>query len=147
MRTQCACSAARQVARVLTQLYDARLRAGGLEAPQFALMLSLEQCGPLSQVALARGHDMEKTTVSRNLKLLEAKGWIALSEVEDRRVRQFKLTAAGRKQLAAAKPKWKKAQDELLASMGAGKWKAMFEAFQGVIQAAKSIDQARGKTI
>jgi DNA-binding MarR family transcriptional regulator len=144
---RCACATARQVARVLTQLYDSRLRDSGLEAPQFALMMALDRQGPCSQVAIGRRHALDKTTVSRNLKLLERNGWIDGSVSDDRRERQFTLTPAGRARVAAAKPEWKKAQDELRSTMTAGQWDAMFRAFTTVTEAAQRIQgESKSKT-
>jgi DNA-binding MarR family transcriptional regulator len=141
----CACATARQVARVLTQLYDGRLRETGVEAPQFALMMTLEKQGPCSQVDLGRSYALDKTTVSRNLKLLERNGWISSSEVSDKRKRQFTLTASGRKRLAVAKPQWKKAQNQLRSGMAAGQWDAMFRVFRTVVQAAQTLQKVDQK--
>jgi DNA-binding MarR family transcriptional regulator len=133
---QCACSAARQAARVLTQLYDSHLRASGLEAPQFALLMTIEMQGSTTnQAELGRRYSLDKTTVSRNLKLLEQKGWI-----ERDGPRRFAITAEGRARLAAAKPQWKKAQAELRSGMSAQQWDDMFRVFQTINEAA----QARG---
>ena len=140
----CACATARQVARVLTQLYDSRLRASGLEAPQFALLMTLEKQGPCSQVDLGRRYALDKTTVSRNLKLLESHGWIESSVGSDRRKRQFSLTANGRARLAEAKPKWKLAQDQLRSHMTAEQWDAMFRTFRSVTQTAQSLQDPAG---
>jgi DNA-binding MarR family transcriptional regulator len=141
----CACATARQVARVLTQLYDSRLRDTGVEAPQFALMMALDKQGPCSQGALGRRHALDKTTVSRNLKLLERNGWIASSVADDRRERQFTLTTAGRRTLAAAKPEWKKAQDQLRSGMAGAQWDAMFRVFRTVTETAQSIQREAGR--
>jgi DNA-binding MarR family transcriptional regulator len=140
----CACATARQVARVLTQLYDSRLRDVGMEAPQFALMMTLAKHGPCSQGALGRRYALDKTTVSRNLRLLERNGWIASSVASDRRERQLVLTAVGRKRLAAAKPAWKKAQDQLRSGMTARQWDAMFRAFRTVTGTAQSMQREAG---
>ena len=133
----CACAAARQAARVLTQYYDSRLRSSGLEAPQFAVLMTLEEAGPCSQVELGRRFALDKTTVSRNLKLLERNGWIAPSESGDKRLRRFALTGAGRNRLAAAKPEWNKAQEQLRAGMTTEQWEAMFEVFRNITQAIR----------
>lgn len=142
---QCACTGARQMARVLTQLYDSRFRRIGLEAPQFALLATLEQAGPCNQVDLGKRYSLEKTTVSRNLRLLEGKGWIAASIGKDRRERKFTLTAAGREMLAAAKPQWKKTQDELLAGMSTPQWDEMFRMFGAVTSAAQRLQEEERK--
>ena len=133
----CACAKARQAARVLTQLYDSRLRGAGIEAPQFGLLMTLQKRGPCSQAALGRRYALDKTTVSRNLRLLERNGWIAFSETDDRRERQVTLTPAGRRLVASAKPEWKKAQEALRSAMTGKQWDAMFQAFNTVIRAAQ----------
>ncbi len=138
---QCACATARQVARVLTQLYDGRLRGSGLEAPQFALLLTLEKQGACSQADLGRRYALDKTTVSRNLKLLERNGWIESATAKDKRQRQFVLTASGRKRVEAAKPEWKKTQDALRSVMSGAEWDAMFRTFRTVAKAAQSLQE------
>jgi DNA-binding MarR family transcriptional regulator len=146
MDLQCACATSRQLARVLTQLYDSRLRSTGLEAPQFALMMTLEKQGPCGPVDLGRRYALDKTTVSRNLKLLERKGWIESSAATDKRKRDFILTASGRKQLAAAKPHWRKAQNLLRAGMSAKQWDDMFRVFRTVTQTVQALqDDIRQK--
>jgi DNA-binding MarR family transcriptional regulator len=139
----CACASARRVARLLTQVYDARLRRAGLEAPQFALLMALRQQGPCSQSEMGRHHGLDKTTVSRNVRGLQRRGWIVRAGGSGTRLRRFELTPAGRRQLAAALPEWKKAQQELRAGMTAKEWDAMFRAFRSVTRAAAD---ARGAT-
>ena len=134
----CACASARQAARVLTQLYDRHLRGAGLEAPQFALLMALKQQGPCSQVTLGRRHGLDKTTVSRNLRWLETRGWAASSAAADRRERLYALTPDGRRRLAAALPKWKQAQAQLRAGMTGSQWAAMFQAFRIAGRAARA---------
>jgi DNA-binding MarR family transcriptional regulator len=136
---QCACASARQVARVLTQLYDHQLRQSGLEAPQFGLLMTLDQQGPCSQADLGRRYALDKTTVSRNLKVLERRKWIEASVGDDRRERQFRLTVAGRSRLAQAKPEWRKAQTQLQSGMTAEQWRAMFTVFRTVTHAAQTV--------
>ena len=134
----CACASARQAARALTQLYDKWLSCTGLEAPQFALLMTLDKHGAVSQAALGRRYALDKTTMSRNLKLFEREGWITASSADDKRERRFAITAAGHARLAAARPEWKKAQDDLRAGMTAKQWNAMFETFRIAARAAQA---------
>ncbi len=136
---ECACATARQVARLLTQLYDGHLRGTGLETPQFALLMTLEKQGFCSQVDLGRRYGLDKTTVSRNLKLLERSGWIECSTGADRRKREFGLTAEGRKRLQQTKSHWKQAQNHLRSAMPGGEWESMFQSFRTVSHAAQSL--------
>jgi DNA-binding MarR family transcriptional regulator len=108
-----------------------------MEAPQFALMMTLEKQGACGPIELGRRYALDKTTVSRNLKLLERKGWIESTATKDKRKRQFILTAAGLDRLSTAKPQWKKAQNQLRAGMTAEQWEEMFRVFRTVIQAAQ----------
>jgi DNA-binding MarR family transcriptional regulator len=138
----CACAAARQVARTLTQLYDGFLHDTGIEAPQFALLMTLYRQGASNQVALGRRYALDKTTVSRNLKVLESKGLIEATAGRNRRERQFALTAAGRRRLEAARPQWRKAQDLLRTSMTPADWESMVCTFRTVLQAADTAQRA-----
>ena len=135
-RFVCACATARHVARTLTQLYDAALRDTGLEAPQFALLMAIDRIGPCNQAALGERYALDKTTVSRNLKWLQRQGWVDASIGKNRRERELTLTAEGRKRLAAARPKWRKAQALLRSEMSDAEWNAMFRAFGKITEAA-----------
>ena len=139
----CACATARRIARTLTQLYDAALRDTGMEAPQFALLMTLEMGGPCTQAALGQASALDKTTVSRNIGWLERQGWVQATIGADRRSRQIQLTADGRRRLAAAKPKWREAQASLRAEMTAREWTAMFAAFRTTGEAAGRAKRGR----
>ena len=146
-RFVCACATARHVARTLTQLYDAALKDAGLEAPQFALLMALEQIGPCNQSALGERFGLDKTTVSRNLKWLERQRWVRVAMGKNRRERELTLTREGRKRLAAAHPKWRRAQALLRSEMSEADWKAMFRAFGKITQAARRAKHRRRQSV
>jgi DNA-binding MarR family transcriptional regulator len=131
----------RRAARAVTQLYDSWLREHGIEGPQFSLLATLERLGPSNQATLGRRFDLDKTTLSRNLKLLQQKGWIEYTVGSDNRERRVALTAAGRTRLAAARPSWRVAQEKLRASMG-HEWEPMFELLQRMTYAAREAPRA-----
>jgi DNA-binding MarR family transcriptional regulator len=133
----CACATARRAAHALTRMYDASLRDTDLEVPQFALLNMLDKTGPCSQAAMGRKFALEKTTLSRNLKFLGAKGWVEAAPGKDARERCFVVTAAGRARLSAARPAWRKAQQRLRLSMTASQWDAMWQVFQALTDAAR----------
>ena len=139
----CACATARHVARTLTQLYDTALSDIGLEAPQFALLMTIDKSGPCNQSVLGERHALDKTTVSRNVKWLERRGWVRSSIGKNRRERELTLTAEGRKRLAAAQPKWRKAQELLRSEMSDAEWNAMFRAFRATTEAARRVKRRR----
>ncbi|MDB5171614.1 MAG: hypothetical protein JWN51_387, partial [Phycisphaerales bacterium] len=107
----CVCSAMRRASRAVTQHYERAFRGSGLRATQFTLLASLTQTGPLPVSALAAQAGLERTTLTRNLRLLEDKGFVSVRPTEgDQRVRRVELTRAGRSAAAKGLPAWRKAQ-------------------------------------
>jgi len=139
----CACASVRRASRAVTQLYDSWLRRHGIEGPQFALLAMLERLGETNQVAMGRRFDLDKTTLSRNLKLLGQRGWIAIGPGADARERRVTLTATGRRRLAAARPAWRQAQEHLRSSMSTDEWKSMWPILTTLTRAARTAP--RGK--
>lgn len=133
----CACASVRRASRAVTQLYDARLRAHGIEGPQFALLAMLERVGPCNQTEMGRRFDLDKTTLSRNVKILKARGWIDVTAGADARERRVALTAAGRRRLAAARPAWRDAQEALRSVMRRYDWKTMLSVLHAMTGAAR----------
>lgn len=134
----CACATVRRAARAVTQLYDGHLRDAGIEGTQFALLSALSSHGPCSQAAIGHRFALDKTTLSRNLKLLKLKGWIEAADAEDSRERRYVLTAAGEKRLAAARPAWRRAQEHLRSSLTAKEWDALWKLLHAMTAAAKA---------
>jgi DNA-binding MarR family transcriptional regulator len=134
----CACAAVRRSARAVTQLYDEILREHHIEGAQFALLAMIGQSGECTQASLAERFDFDKTTISRNLRLLARKKWIEFVRGGDGRERRVRLTVAGRRRLADAKPAWRAAQDRLRGSMSQRDWNAMLALFGRVTSAARA---------
>src|SRR5476649_2091554 len=68
-----------------------------------------------------RSHGLDRSTLGRNLRVLEGEGLVALNEGEDMRNRIVRLTEAGAERLAAALPAWEAAQQRLIDRLGAEK--------------------------
>jgi DNA-binding MarR family transcriptional regulator len=107
-------------------MYDQHLRGFGLETTQFALLTAIETAPGKSQIVLARALGFEKATLSRNVRLMEQKGW----------VRSTSLTEDGRALLGRAKQGWSEAQAELWETMGAEDWDAMRRGLRAMTEAA-----------
>lgn len=135
---ECACAAVRHASRLITQVYEEELREH-LAMPQFALLSVLDSRPGCSQTVLARALDFDKTTLSRNLKLMESKGWIGHAASGDQRERGYRLTPAGLKLLKAAKPGWKRAQHRLRSAMTGDQWQAMWRTFDDIRAAARQV--------
>jgi DNA-binding MarR family transcriptional regulator len=106
----CACSLLRRASRIVTQHYDAAMRGTGLRVTQFTLLATLIQTGPLPIGSLAGRLGLERTTLTRNVRLLEKKGLVTVAGDADQRVRRIAVTQRGENAATAALPAWKKAQ-------------------------------------
>lgn len=115
----CLCLASRRAARAITRAFDKRLRTHGLRATQFTLLAVLELKGEQSVGALAAFIGAERTTMTRNIALAEAKGLVAVRKAEaDARSRLVAITPAGREVLAAAFVSWREVQAGLTDTLG-----------------------------
>jgi DNA-binding MarR family transcriptional regulator len=107
---------ARKTANLLGRVYNAALEPLGLEISQFSTLcaVALEQSDSITELAAALG--VERSTLTRNLKLLERDDLIVLSEREGRRSR-YRLTSKGRRMLLKALPLWGDVQERISAAM------------------------------
>lgn len=117
----CACLQSRMTARALTRMYDEALRPTGLKVTQLSLLAAIDRGLTGSISALADMLALERTTLTRNLRLLGDAGLIAPRAGGGRAV-AHELTDAGREALARATPLWRKAQNAVETEMGSRAW-------------------------
>lgn len=106
----CMCSTVRKTARVLTNLYDRILAPSGLLSTQYSVLRKVE-AHALSITELAEALDLDRTTLGRNLRIMERGRLVKLSTGADQRQRLVSLTPHGRAAFKAAVPLWRRAQD------------------------------------
>ena len=110
----CAGWNSRLAARRITQFLDRQVAACGLTAAQLGLMAQIAVAADDTLAGLARRIGLEQSTLSRNLRTLEAAALIEIAMVEsDLRRRAVWLTETGARRLEAAIPIWRKAQARL----------------------------------
>ena len=120
--TACVCNKTRIAARVVTRIYDEALRPVRLRATQFALLVALGEGGAMSIAALAKVIAMDRSTLTRNLRPLEAGGLVARGDEGWRRSKGVELTAKGRARLQQGLPLWRAAQSEMMRKLGPTSW-------------------------
>src|SRR5947208_13376839 len=106
----CFCLASRQAARKITRLYDRYMQESGIRVTQFTILSQLMLRGEMPIGKLAGILGMERTTLTRNLTLLEEQGWISINAGDDPRARIIGITAQGRSVVRRSFPYWSKAQ-------------------------------------
>jgi DNA-binding MarR family transcriptional regulator len=113
----CTCFTLRKLSRTVTRLYDQHLIEAGLRTTQFSLLKWIARA-PLPIAGLADRMNVERTTLTRNLKPLIDAGWVTLEAGADSRQRIVTITAAGRKTVDSANQAWRVAQSKLETAMG-----------------------------
>jgi DNA-binding MarR family transcriptional regulator len=114
----CTCYRLRQAARLVSRTYDHFLAPSGISIGQFGMLATLIAMEGASISTLAEVLQMERTTLTRNLKPLQKLGYVAIEQGADNRARSLVLTEAGKKTLATAKPMWRAAQRSLERQLG-----------------------------
>jgi DNA-binding MarR family transcriptional regulator len=115
VRDGCLAFRVRRLNRRVTRIYNAALRPHGLTIAQFTMLVALSMGRDFRAGDLARVLDLEKSTVSRNLKRLVEHRWAISEGVE----RVLRLTATGRRLVSRAMPAWREAQREAAAAIDA----------------------------
>jgi DNA-binding MarR family transcriptional regulator len=114
----CLCSNVRRAALALTALYDEALSPHELKVTQFALLHAIRQRERPNLSALAEATGLDRSTLGRNLHLLEEAGAVALSPGHDQRDRIATLTPRGDATLRAATKTWLRLQERLSGVLG-----------------------------
>lgn len=116
--SSCLSTRVRQLSRIITRIYDDAMRPLGITASQFTLLTQLAQQDGITAVEIGFTLDIEKSTLSRNLKRLLALGLITMDPPAGRRGRGLHLTPKGQAVIKDAYPIWQGAQNRALTVMG-----------------------------
>ncbi len=109
----------------MTRFYDDMLAPSGLKATQMTMLGAISISGTARMSELADMLAIDKTTLTRNFKLLEAGGLIEITAGSDRRERVVSLTQAGTATLERALPRWHEAQRRMLEHFGETRWRRL----------------------
>jgi DNA-binding MarR family transcriptional regulator len=140
----CALASTRRAARLLTQLYDSYLAEYGIEAAQFALLMMVDAMAERGQAGIAQALGMDKTTLSRNLKVLRQRGWVESEAGSgDGRRRELSLTAEGGAMLAKARHGWRRAQEAFRGQLKELEFPQLLETMESVSRAAMDAGAAK----
>jgi DNA-binding MarR family transcriptional regulator len=100
----------RKLNRVVTNIYNAEFAALGVTASQFNILTALARFRSTSAVTIGRILSLEKSSLSRNLKLMRRHGWI--ESEGDSRMTEIRISAKGERVYAKALPAWECAQSK-----------------------------------
>lgn len=113
----CLCVATRKASRAVTSVYDRALAPHAIRITQFTILANLHLRGATSLGELAKFLGLDRTTLTRNLELVEEKNWVRSRPAnEDSRSRNLNITDDGRAAVFAAFPAWRAAQEHVAAA-------------------------------
>ncbi|ANY85870.1 MULTISPECIES: MarR family winged helix-turn-helix transcriptional regulator [Pseudomonas] len=125
LTSECICTHLRRAARGVSRHYDEALAGFGVNVAQFSLLRHLQRLDRPSITTLAEAMGLDRSTLGRNLRVLEAEGLVKLADGDDQRNRVVLLSAAGEALLRAALPAWEQAQRQLVERLGEGQRDAL----------------------
>ena len=122
-RERCLCFQLRAAARRASALYTSRLAPIGLGLPQYSLVGMAWACEkqngrPPSITELAAALDLDRSTLSRNLKPMIESGLVEVAPSGHGRAKLVRATREGRAAYRAGVTLWRAAQDEAQAALG-----------------------------
>ena len=110
--TTCIAVRLRLLNRVVTNYYDDALRPLGLKVSQLNILIVTARLGLARPAQVCEILQLDTSTLSRNVKPLQAHGWLEVVPGEDARTQPIRLTAQGKRLLERAVPAWEKAQQQ-----------------------------------
>jgi DNA-binding MarR family transcriptional regulator len=143
VRKMCACNQLRRATRGITQLYESEMASGGLKVTQLPILVALRTEGDLSVTRLANALSLDRTTLTRNLRVLEQRGFVTMQEDgDDGRLRMASLTAEGARILPGALECWEEVQNVVEERFGEPRLRALYEELAALAEAVGPSDEA-----
>jgi DNA-binding MarR family transcriptional regulator len=133
--TPCICISLRKASRKMTSLYDDALAPAGINLAQFSLLRNVNRHGPVSLTRLSEITELDRSTLGRNVRVLERMGLMAATDSGDKREASVALTPGGKHTLDHGEPLWAGVQSGIHDKLGAT-GAAQLEALLGALQEA-----------
>lgn len=138
---QCALFDIHRLSRVLTGMYNQHMRETGMTMAQFALLRNIAAMAPAGITQIATAMLMDRTSLTRLIEPLIAKGLLDTQPGEDRRVRNVIITQEGLNAVHGSESAWQHAQRELLELVGPSQWRATRSALRTTLKLVRSGDR------
>jgi DNA-binding MarR family transcriptional regulator len=120
VRSACLGMRVTRLHRVVARVYEQELQKAGLTLPQMEILTVLiTAAGPVRQAALAAKLMAERSTVNRNLALLQKRGWVTGAEISPTgRAMSVTVTGTGVAAFTRASTAWRSAQTTAVRILG-----------------------------
>jgi DNA-binding MarR family transcriptional regulator len=119
MDNACFCTTLRAAGRRIAAAYDEALAPVGVNIAQFGMLRRIARAEPVALTELGRLTELDRSTVGRNVRVLERIGLVALGRGKDQREATVSLSDQGRRTLEIGAPLWEGVQAAIEQRMGA----------------------------
>jgi len=114
----CVLDNSRKAARAVSRYYNRLARQVGMTSGQFSVLVAIRQMRERTTAELADRLSMERTTLVRNVALLERDGLVVSALAKDGKAKCYSVTDRGEALLQEALPLWRKAQKDVETLLG-----------------------------
>lgn len=123
----------REAARKVSALYDEALAPFGINIAQFSLLRRVERLQPVSLSDLARSAHLDRSTIGRNIKVIERLGLVQSGRGDlDQREALIALSEQGVDLLTKVGPVWDDCQSSMEAQLGPVKITALQDILRSI---------------
>jgi DNA-binding MarR family transcriptional regulator len=118
LSSACICNNLRRAARLVTNYYDKLLEPAGLRVSQATVLVVLYLADGQTINEMAEKLELDRTTLTRNLRPLAQQGLLTIAPGSDHRTRVVALTPAGKAALLKVLPLWEQTQSYMVEGIG-----------------------------
>lgn len=118
MSSPCYCTILRAAMRRIATSYDAALEPVGVNIAQFSLLRTVRRAASVTLTELGRLTQLDRSTIGRNVRVLERMGLLAIGRGKDQREATVSLTPEGQRVLDEGAPLWEAVQGQIEARLG-----------------------------
>jgi len=139
----CASFNFRRTARAVTKLYDEALQPAGIRSTQFTILVGVLKVQPVPIGRLGEILVIDRSTLTRSLRLLQKEGFLTVSKRGEKRQRFVSVTPKGEEALARAIPVWREIQARFVNTIGDAHWRDLRSELERLAGVATGLESTR----
>ncbi|MAQ07113.1 MAG: hypothetical protein CMN50_05375 [SAR116 cluster bacterium] len=123
----CNCYTIRKISSKISKIYDNALNTVDLKITQYAILKYIIILKKTSLKNLSTAMDYNRSTLGRNIRVLERKKLIRFNKGEDKREVEITITDDGQKIFKIARQSWENINNQISENLGKNKRKMLEE--------------------
>lgn len=104
--SECISGKIKKLDRLINSIYQKKFTPFGLKGSIISILFIIGKIPGINQMKIANSLILDSSTVSRDVKKLELKGWIEITKGKDSRTSELKLTKKGCEIIEEITPLW-----------------------------------------